>query len=179
MRRPGSDSPRRTTIPRRRLPAPGLQRPRRELMAACMYPCCTPLRARCRMTPGNDGAWISALPGGRTRAGQLLRPTWSLPPRRRRTAAEQLLQAAALPPVHLGWVVRHAKSQEACLELFGGRAFAAGPDPLSDTFRRVGPRHRPPLPWHSFRHAVGPPIPDSRLLDADAANPPPNGHPDS
>ena len=92
-----------------------------------------------------------------------------------------LREAAALPTgasVHIGWVVRHlaqhhdgyisAPCQEACLELFGGRAFAAELDRASDAFRQAPPPERrtpasaPPVAAHPDRQPPGrPPSPDS------------------
>ena len=93
-----------------------------------------------------------------------------------------LREAAALPTgasVHIGWVVCHlaqhhdgyisAPCQEACLELFGGRAFAAELDRASDAFRQAPPPERrtpagaPPVAAHPNRcQPPGrPPSPDS------------------
>jgi len=117
------DSASRASPPRRRVacirPTPGLQQPRHQLVAVCAP---APRRSgrTCRRTCCNNGAPTPVLPGGKTRDA----PCRVAPPCTSVGSCD-------------GYIT--APCQEACLELFGGRAFAADLDRASDAFRRATP----------------------------------------
>ncbi|CAE7388473.1 unnamed protein product [Symbiodinium natans] len=157
------------------------------LTHGCICPCSMPRRVRCpdvleRWRSDPRAAWWedarrTLAASHPVQAATLTEALLTATNAANEPPPERLLQeAAALPPaasVHIGWVVRRlaqhndgyitAPCQEACLELFGGRAFAANLDRASDAFRRAPP----PEP-----HALAAPPPTLRLQSARKATTP-------